>query len=130
MKTPDGEILTAHTVYGPSLAEVLDDIEAFVNAHPMEVLFLHFREDYGVEQIKGKLNPPPTTLFDVQTVLDTRFGSRIFTGELNNDVTIGEFQSAGKSIVWAWDNLFTLQNSTTKTQTYSDTKDADPKKVK
>ena len=31
--------------------------------------------------------------------------------------------------MWAWDKLYTVQNSTVQTQTYGDTKNSDPKKV-
>lgn len=91
------QFYTVHSLYGPSLSDILGQVVRFVNQHPKEILVLHV----------GNLRHMPhgdQDHRDLITMLKTAFGEKLMTKSVGFKTPLEALWAQGKQIALIYDN--------------------------
>ena len=92
---PDGRVYLEHGLRSVPFDEAVDDIAAFANGHPREVLVIY---------IQGIKNFTAQTHVDVVAQMDAAFGSRMVPRALGTSATLGDLWAIDKNVIVVYNN--------------------------
>ncbi|GFO44982.1 PI-PLC X domain-containing protein 2 [Plakobranchus ocellatus] len=89
---PDSrELYLVHTLYGPSVEDMLSDVDAFLNEHPGEIVLLDFNHFYDMDVSDHEA---------LLTRLLTVFGSKLCAADYPvSDMSLDRMISQGKRVI-------------------------------
>lgn len=92
---PDGQIYIEHGLRGPLAGTVVDDIAAFANAHPREVLVVY---------VQGIKNFTAETHAQFIAEMESAFGPRMVPRSVGTSATLGELWNIDKNVIVVYNN--------------------------